>query len=81
MLMGLHARALALGRPSLGGWEDSYSICRTRADGQPFLRKTSFPAKKERPGQGALWLDRHTQAGVSKTQTAPFSRNPPQTAR
>lgn len=60
MLMGLRARALALGRPSPGGREDSYSICGTRADGQLLLRKTSFPAKKEPPGQGALWLDSHT---------------------
>ena len=46
MLMGPHACALALGRPSPGGREDSYSICRTRADGQLFLL-TDFISSQE----------------------------------
>lgn len=57
---GAACGALALGRPPPGGREGSHSICGTRADGQLLLRETSFPAKKEPAGQGALWLDSHT---------------------
>lgn len=77
---GAACPCLGSGKAILRWSGDSYSICGTRADGQLLLRKTSFPAKKEPPGQGALGWTATGRCEQTVTDS-PLLPHAPQTAR